>query len=153
MILETINELRKEKKLSISDLAERIGGSPVTLQRNLGKGSKLKIEELEAIIKVFGEKEFYTRILDGLQTLEFVKMDIQDGVVWGVFLVNDKPQFVGCVGNARILVYVKEVDPTIYNRKKIEAAVGKGYELEDIREDTAIVNMWIYQFERKNTQS
>ena len=151
MILEVVKELIKERKLRANDLSERIGVSPNTLSRNFKEnGTEIKYSTLEALINVLGEREVYTRLLERLQTLEFVKMDIQDGVVWGVFLVNDVPSFVGMVSNKRIIVYVKELDTTIYNRKKLEAAVGTDVELEDIKEDTNIVNMWVYQYERKS---
>tara|TARA_R110002049_G_scaffold308133_1_gene511035 strand:- start:8392 stop:8844 length:453 start_codon:yes stop_codon:yes gene_type:complete len=150
MLVETIQEIIKERKLKLNALADQIGTSPVTLTRNFNGTSEMKLSTLESLIHVIGEREFYTRVLEDLQTLEFVKMDVQDGVVWGVFLVNNVPSFVGCVENKRILIYVKELDTTIYNRKKLEAAVGEGVELEDIREDTNIVNMWVYQYKRKS---
>ena len=150
MLVETIQEIIKERKLKLNALADQIGTSPVTLTRNFNGTSEMKLSTLESLIHVIGEREFYTRVLEDLQTLEFVKMDVQDGVVWGVFLVNNVPSFVGCVENKRILIYVKELDTTIYNSKKLEAAVGEGVELEDIREDTNIVNMWVYQYKRKS---
>jgi len=150
MLVETIQEIIKERKLKLNALGEEIGVSPVTLTRNFKGTSEMKLSTLEALISVLGEREVYTRILENLQTLEFAKMDVQDGVVWGVFLVNNTPSFVGCIENSRILLYVKELDTTIYNRKKIEAAVGKGVELEDIKEDTNIVNMWVFQYNRKS---
>ena len=150
MLVETIQEIIKERKLKLNALADQIGTSPVTLTRNFNGTSEMKLSTLEGLIEVIGEREFYTRVLEDLQTLEFVKMDVQDGVVWGVFLVNNVPSFVGCIENNRILLYVKELDTTIYNRKKLEAAVGDGVELEDIKEDTNIVNMWVYQYKRKS---
>lgn len=150
MLVETIQEIIKERKLKLNALAEQIEVSPVTLTRNFNGTSEMKLSTLESLINVIGEREFYTRVLEDLQTLEFVKMDVQDGVVWGVFLVNNVPSFVGCIENNRILLYVKELDTTIYNRKKLESAVGDGVELEDIKEDTNIVNMWVYQYKRKS---
>tara|TARA_R110002020_G_scaffold156218_2_gene338059 strand:+ start:39396 stop:39848 length:453 start_codon:yes stop_codon:yes gene_type:complete len=150
MLVETIQEIIKERKLKLNALADQIGTSPVTLTRNFNGTSEMKLSTLESLIEVVGERNFYTRVLEDLQTLEFVKMDVQDGVVWGVFLVNNVPSFVGCIENNRILMYVKELDTTIYNRKKLEAAVGDGVELEDIKEDTNIVNMWVYQYKRKS---
>lgn len=150
MLVRTLQEIIKERKLKLNALGEQIGVSPVTLTRNFKGASEMKLSTLESLISVIGEKEFYTQLLDNLQTLEFVKMDKQDGVVWGVFLVNGKPYFVGCLENKRILLYVKELDTTIYNRKKIESAVGGGVELEDIKEDTNVVNMWVYQYQRKS---
>ncbi len=150
MIIEMINKLRKEKGITIADLAEKIGASHVTLQRNLVEGSKLKVEDMEAIARVLGEKEFYAAIIEELQTLEFVKMDIQNGATWGIFLVNDTPQMVGYVENLRLILYIKESDSSIYNRKKLEKAIGPGVELEDIKEDNNIVNMWVYQYRRKS---
>jgi hypothetical protein len=151
MLVKTLYEIIKERKLKLNAIADQISVSPVTLTRNFKGTSEMKLSTLEALISVVGEKEFYSQLLENLQTLEFVKMDVQDGVVWGVFLVSGKPSFVGCVENKMILIYVKELDTTIYNRKKIEAAVGvKGAELETVKEDTNIVNMWVYQWRRKS---
>lgn len=149
MLVETIQEIIKEKKMKLNALAEQIGTSPVTLTRNFNGTSEMKLSTLEGLIRVIGARDFYTRVLQDLQTLEFVKMDVQAGVVWGVFLVNNVPSFVGCIENNRILLYVRVDDTTIYDRKKLEAAVGDGVELEDIWEDTNVVNMWVYQYERK----
>src|SRR5690606_7244825 len=110
--------------------------------------SEMGIATLEGLISVLGEREFYGTVMDNLQTLTFEKLDNQDGVIWGVFLVNGKPSFVGCIENNRIMIYVRSNDTTLYNRKKIEVAAGKGVELEDFTEDTRMVDFWIFQYHR-----
>ncbi|KAB7528436.1 helix-turn-helix domain-containing protein [Flagellimonas olearia] len=150
MILDTINRLRKEKKITIAELAEKIGMSPVTLQRNLSTGSKLKIDDLEAIIKVLGEEHFYFIMLAQFKTYEFVKMDIQDGEIWGIFLINGEPKVVGLVDDYNLALYFKEGERYSYDIPRLEFAVGPDVGIWDIKEDNNIVNMWIYQYERKS---
>lgn len=113
MILETINRLRKERGITIADLAEEIGMSPVTLQRNLSKGSKLRIGDLEAIIEVLGAEKFYSTMMLEFQRLEFQKMDVQGDTSWGVFLLNGEPYMAGYVSPELITIYRKEGEPLL----------------------------------------
>ena len=147
-MLNTINALIKEKKLRKKDIAKQIGVSPVTLSRNLNGTSEMQLSTLEAIIKTIGEGEVYRRLLERLEVIEWKTMDVQGSSTWGVFLINDKPVYVGLIEGNQLTLYVRDIT-NIQNIKKIENCF-KDVKVNDFKEDINIVNMWVYQYERKN---
>lgn len=151
MLLRTIQTLIKEKKLRKNALAEQIGVSPVTLTRNLNGTSEMQISTLEALIKVIGEREVYSRILDELETVEWVVMDNMDGLMWGVFLINDVPTYVGHIEKGELTVYVKDLDNFKTSQGKLRLSLKNNLvRIKDVKEDTNIVNMYVYQYRRKS---